>query len=181
MLQSRQYNDAIPQLEAAYTQSPTQPNRVALAKALLFARQLEKALPLLDQAVSAEPGNYDLRMMFAMALRDRKQYPAAASQFLEAAKLKPAESQTWTDLGGMLYLSGALPQALAAFDKARDLGENTPGNWFFRAIILDKLKQLKPALDAYQKFLALSKGAHPDQEFQARQRSRIIQRELEKR
>lgn len=181
MLQSRQYDDAIPQLEAAYGKSPTQPNRVALAKALLFARQLEKAMPLLEQAVAAEPGSYDLRMMFAMSLRDRKQYQAAASQFLEAAKLKPAESQTWTDLGSMLYLSGALPQALAAFDKARDLGENTPGNWFFRAIILDKLKQLKPALEAYQKFLSLSNGGHPDQEFQARQRSRIIQRQLEKR
>ena len=65
--------------------------------------------------------------------------------------------------------------------RARDLGENTPGNWFFRAIILDKLKQLKPALEAYQKFLSLSQGKNPDQEFQARQRARIIQRELEKR
>jgi tetratricopeptide (TPR) repeat protein len=181
MLASRQYDEAIPQLEAAYTKSGTQANRVALAKALLSAKQLEKATPLLEQAVAAEPGDYDLRMLFALALRDRKQYQLAAAQFLEAAKLKPAEPQTWTDLGSMLYLTGAYPQSLAAFDKARSLGENTAGNWFFRAIILDKLKQLKPALEAYQKFLSLSQGAHPDQEFQARQRSRIIQRELEKR
>jgi Tfp pilus assembly protein PilF len=181
MLESRQYNDAIPQLETAYVKEPTQPNRVALAKALLFARQLEKATPLLEQAVAAEPGNYDLRMMLALALRDRKQFPAAASQFLEAAKLKPADPQTWTDLGGMLYMTGSYQQSLAAFDRARALGEDTPGNWFFRAIILDKLKQPKPALEAYQRFLSISKGAHPDQEFQARQRVRIIQRELEKR
>jgi tetratricopeptide (TPR) repeat protein len=181
MLESRQFADAIPQLEAAYTKSATQPNRVALARALLLGRQLEKATPLLEQAVAAEPGNYDVRMMLAMALRDRKQYQPAAAQFLEAAKLKPAEPQTWTDLGGMLYLSGALPQSLAAFDRARDLGDQSAGNQFFRAIILDKLKQLKPALEAYQKFLTLSKGAHPHQEFQARQRARIIQRELEKR
>lgn len=181
MLESRQYTEAIPQLEAAYVKDATQANRVALAKALLFARQLEKAMPLLEQSVAAEPGNYDLRMMLALALRDRKQFQAAAGQFLEAAKLKPAEPQTWTDLGGMLYMSGAYQQSLAAFDRARDLGEHTPGNQFFRAIILDKLKQLKPALEAYQTFLVLSKGAHPDQEFQARQRVRIIQRELEKR
>jgi Tfp pilus assembly protein PilF len=181
MVESRQYTQAIPELESAYAKSASQENRVALAKALLLARQLEKAAPLLDQAVAAEPGNYDLRMMLAITLRDRKQFQAAAAQFLEAAKLKPAEPQTWTDLGGMLYMSGALQQSLAAFDRARDLGENTAGNQFFRAIILDKLKQLKPALEAYQKFLELSKGAHPDQEFQARQRARIIQRELEKR
>jgi tetratricopeptide (TPR) repeat protein len=81
----------------------------------------------------------------------------------------------------MLYMSGSLPQALAAFDRARESGENTAGNWFLRAIILDKLKQLKPALEAYQQFLALSQGKNPDQEFQARQRSRIIQRDLERR
>jgi Tfp pilus assembly protein PilF len=181
MLESRQYTQAIPQLEAAYAKAATQENRVALARALLFAGQLEKATPLLEQATATEPTNYDLRMMLAMALRDRKQYPAAATQFLEAARIKPGETRTWTDLGGMLYLSGAYAQSLAAFDKALELGENTPGVWFFRAIILDKLRQLKPALDAYQKFLSISRGEHPDQEFQARQRSRIIQRELEKR
>lgn len=181
MVESRQYTDAIPQLETAYAKDGTQANRVALAKAYLFARQLEKATPLLDQAVSAEPANYEYRMMYALALRDRKQFPAAAAQFLEAAKLKPREPQTWTDLGGMLYMMGSYQQSLAAFDRARDLGENTPGNWFFRAIILDKLKQLKPALEAYQKFLSLSQGKNPDQEFQARQRARILKRELEKR
>jgi tetratricopeptide (TPR) repeat protein len=181
LLASKQYTDAIPQLEAAYAKSATQPNRVALVKALLAVKQLDRAMPLLEQAVAAEPGNYDLRMLYALTLRDQKKYPPAAAQFLEAAKLKPSDPQTWTDLGGVLYLSGAFPQSLAAFDKARELGENTAGNWFFRAIILDKLKQLKPALEAYQKFLSLSHGDHPDQEFQARQRSRIIQRELDKR
>ena len=181
MLETRQYAEAIPQLESAYAKSATQANRVALARALLLARQLEKAIPLLEQSAASDPGNYDLRMMLALALRDRKQFQAAAAQFLEAAKIRPAEPQTWSDLGGMLYMSGAYQQSLAAFERARDLGDQTPGNQFLRAIILDKLKQLKPALEAYQKFLTMSKGAHPDQEFQARQRARIIQRELEKR
>jgi hypothetical protein len=39
---------------------------------------------------------------------------------------------------------------------------------------------LKPALDAYTRFLSMSQGKHPDQEFQARQRARIIRLELEK-
>ena len=181
MLESRQYADAVPRLEAAYAKEATAANRAALAAAYVFTSQLEKALPLLEAAVAAEPANYDLRMMYARALRDRRQFPAAAAQFLEAAELKPADAKTWNELGGMLYMSGSLPQALAAFDRARDLGENTAGNWFLRAIILDKLKQLKPALEAYQQFLSLSQGKNPDQEFQARQRSRILQRELEKR
>ena len=107
--------------------------------------------------------------------------PPAATQFYEAAKLKPGESKTWSELGGMLYMMEEYPQSLEAFDKARALGEDTPGNWFLRAIILDKLHQVKPALEAYQRFLSMSQGKSPDQEFQARQRARILQRELEKR
>ncbi|MBV8729379.1 MAG: hypothetical protein JO336_06180, partial [Acidobacteriia bacterium] len=71
--------------------------------------------------------------------------------------------------------------ALAAFERAHQLGENTAGNWFLQAIILDKGHQLKPALEAYRQFLALSGGKNPDQEWQARQRQRILEKELDRR
>ena len=45
------------------------------------ARQFDRARPLLEQATSADPGNYDLRLMYAHALRDKRQFPAAAAQF----------------------------------------------------------------------------------------------------
>jgi len=181
LLESKQYAEAIPGLEASYQKDPSESNRVALGAAYILTQKPEKALPLLEQAVGAEPANYDVRMMYARALRDRRQFPAAARQFYEAAKLKPADARTWTELGDMLYMMGDYPQALAAFEQAARLGENTAGNWFLRAIILDKLKQLKPAKEAYERFLSMSRGIHPDQEFQARQRARILQRELDKR
>jgi len=181
LLESKQYDDALPGLEASYQKDPNPSNRMALAAAYVLTHKPDKALPLLDQAVAAEPANYDGRMIYARALRDRKQFPAAARQFYEAAKLKPADAKTWTELGDMLYMMGDYPQSLAAFEQAAKLGENTPGNWFLRAIILDKLKQLKPAKEAYERFLSISLGKNPDQEFQARQRVRIIQRELDKR
>ena len=131
--------------------------------------------------MGAEPSNFDVRMMYARALRDSRQYPAAAAQFAEAVKLKPADAPAWRDLADMLYMTGDYQRSLAAFEKARDLGEDTAGNCFLRAIILDKLRQLKPALEAYQRFLAMSQGKNPDQEFQARQRARIIRNELERR
>ncbi|HUI54889.1 MAG TPA: tetratricopeptide repeat protein [Bryobacteraceae bacterium] len=180
LLQNKQYAEAIPRLEQACQKDPTTANRVALAMAYLFTEQVEKALPLLDKSVAAEPANYDVRMMYARALRDRKQYAAAAAQFNEAAKLKPSEAKTWTELGGMLYLAGDYDGALPALERAQQLGDDTPGTWFLRAIMLDSRKQLKPALEAYQRFLALSQGKNPNQEFQARQRARIIQSELEK-
>ena len=181
LLQSQKFAEAVPQLEQAYQKAPTPANRKALAAAYLQVQQPDKALPLLQKAVADEPANYDLRMGYAHALRDRKLYPAAAAQFNEAAKLKPAETRTWTELGGMLYMAGDRANALAALAQARQLGDDSPGNWFLSAIMLDGAPQLKPTLEAYRKFLSLSQGKSPDQEFQARQRARIIQRELDKR
>jgi Tfp pilus assembly protein PilF len=181
LLESQKFEDAVPRLEEAYGKDQSQSNRTALAAAYVFTRKLDKALPLLQQSAAAEPANYDLHMMYARALRDKRQFPAAAREFYAATKLKPAEPKPWTELGDMLYMSGDLPQALAAFEQAAKNGEASPGNWFLRAIILDKLRQVKPAKAAYEQFLALSLGKNPDQEFQARQRARILQRELDKR
>ena len=178
MLNGKQYAEAIPRLEAAYGKEPTEANRVALAMAYLFDKQLAKALPLMEQSVGAQPADFELRMMYGRALRDSKQFPAAAAQFTEAVKLKPGDAPAWRDLADMLYLAGDLPRALAAFEKARDLGEDTAGNCFFRAIILDKLHQWKQALEAYERFLQMSQGKNPDQEFQARHRAITIRNEL---
>lgn len=181
LLEARKFEDAVPRLEEAYGKDPSASNRSALAAAYVFTRKLDKALPLLEQCVAAAPADYDTRMMYARALRDRRQFQPAARQFYEAAKLKPAEPKSWTELGDMLYMAGDLPQALGAFEQAAKAGDNSAGNWFLRAIILDKVHQVKPAKEAYEHFLALSQGKNPDQEFQARQRARILQRELDKR
>ncbi len=165
LLDTKRYQEAIPRLEEALQKDPTPANRLALAEAYLFSKQLDKALPMLERIVAEQPADYHLRMMYGRALRDHKQYSGAAAQFFQATRLKMLESY---------------PQALAALDKARELGENTPANYYFRAITLDKLHVLKPALENYEKFLELSQGKNPDEEFKARQRARIIKRELSK-
>ena len=181
LLESKKFAEAIPRLEEAVKATPDNTNRIALASAYVFTQQLEKAMPLLEQSVAADPGNYDVRMMYARALRDRKQFAAAAAQFYEAAKVKPTEPRPWTELGDMLYMTADFPRALAAFENAQKAGDNSAGNWFLRAIMLDKLRQLKPAKEAYERFLGLSGGKNPNQEFQARQRVRILDREINKR
>jgi tetratricopeptide (TPR) repeat protein len=180
LLESKNYADAVPGLEQAYRKDPTPANRVALAAAYQFNHQLDKAVPLFAQAVAADAENYDLRMMYARALRDLKQYGPAAQQFAEAVKRRPDSREAWNDLAAVLYLLGDYPRALGALDRARQLGEDTPANYYFHAIIYDKLHDLKPALENYQKFLALSQGKNENEEFKARQRARIIQRELSK-
>jgi len=179
LLDAKQYSAAVPVLETAYAGEPSTPNAVALAMAYVFSEQPAKAAPLLQKAVAAEPADFELHMMYGRALRDARQFPPAAAQFAAAGKIKPDALDAWRELGDALYMAGDLPRALESFDRVGRLGGNTAGLAFMRAIILDKMRQLKPALEAYEQFLSLSQGSNADQEFQARQRVRIIRHQLE--
>jgi len=143
-------------------------------------KEQQKSLAQLEQAAAAEPASYDLRMRYGRALRDQRQFIPAANQFVAAAKLQPDSKEAWNELAGVLTLAEQYPQALAALDRVRALGKEIPGDYYLRAIILDKLRDYKPALDSYRQFLATSGGKNPDEEFKARQRSRIIERILSK-
>jgi tetratricopeptide (TPR) repeat protein len=172
--------EAAPQLEFAVGKSPTSANRVALATAYLRTNQAEKAVEQLQQAVEGEPRNFELRMKYGRVVRDLKKYPAAGAEFMRATELKPDSIEAWNELASMLILLEDFPRALAALDRVRQLGGEMPGHFFLRAIMLDKMKQLKPALDNYRKFLTLANGKYPDEEFKARQRARILEGELGK-
>jgi tetratricopeptide (TPR) repeat protein len=181
LIESKKYAEAIPYLEKAVARDPTPANRLALATAYGMNQEPRKGLAQLAQAVAAEPGSYDLHMRYGRELRDSRQFLAAANEFAAAAKLKPDSRQTWNELASMLNSAEQYPQALAALDRLHQLGGEIPGDYYLRAIILDRLQQYKPARDAYQKFLDTSGGANPNEEFKARQRIRIIDRILSKR
>ena len=132
-------------------------------------------------ALGASPEDFELRMFYGRLLRDQRKLPQAAEQFLASAKLKPDSVPAWTELAGMLVLTEQFPQALAALERVRALGGETTGHYFLRALVHDRLQQRKEALENYNKFLAGSQGKNPDEEFQARQRVRILGRDSGKR
>ncbi len=119
-------------------------------------------------------------MAYGRALRDNHNLIPAAEQFNQAAKLRPDSVPAWNELASVLIVSDRYPEGLYALDRIRALGKEIPGDFFLRAITLDKLKRRPEAVAAYSQFLAADGGLHPDQEFQARQRIRIIENEMKK-
>ncbi len=180
LLESGKAGDAIPQLEAAVKQSPTPANRYALATAYNVTKQYDKAEPLFAAAVQAEPANIDLRMNYARVLRQQRKYGPAAQEFARVVQAKPDFAGAWSDLAGMLILLENYQPALAALDRVKALGAETAAHHYFRAIVLDKNKLYEPALVSYEKFLEMSNGKNPDEEFKSRQRVRIIRKEMGK-
>ena len=178
LLESGKAADAIPSLEAAVEKSPTAANRYALANSYMAQQQFDKAAVQLEAALQAEPGNLHLQLDYARALRSQHKYPDAAREFLKAAQLKPDSAETWSDLAGMLVLTESYPQAIAALDRVRALGAEKPGHFYLRAIVFDKQRRYKLAIENYEKFLSLSDGKNPNEEFKARQRIKVGQKEL---
>jgi tetratricopeptide (TPR) repeat protein len=173
--------EAIPELEAAVKASKTVANLTALANAYLQNKEPAKCEPLLNEALRMEPQNAELRLLYGRLLRDLKKYDLAAQQFYLCAKLNPQTPEPWSDLAMMSMLIERYDVGLAALDRLKALEAEKPGHKYLRAITLDKLKQNKPALAAYQDFLASAGGKFPEEEFKARQRARILQQEINKR
>jgi tetratricopeptide (TPR) repeat protein len=181
LLNTGHADQAVPALEAAVAKSPSSANRVALAQAYVKTKQLEKAAPLVANAVASEPRDFELRMFYGRLLRDQRKFTEAGPQFLAASQLKPDAAEGWTELAGVLVIEEQYAQGIAALDRVRALGAESTGHYYLRAMALDHLHQLKDAAANYNKFLETSQGKNPDEEFQARQRIRIIQSELGKR
>lgn len=180
LLSSGQPADAVTHFQAAIEKSPTTANRAALAEAYIKNKEPDKALPVTDAILSADPNNFDIRMLHGRILRDQRKFAAAAQDFARATQMKPDYPNPWSELAGVLVMSEDYPAALGALDRLAVLHAEKPGHVYLRAIVLDKIRQVKPALESYQKFLAMSNGQNPDEEFKARQRVRILQRELGK-
>jgi protein O-GlcNAc transferase len=172
--------EAIPNLEWAVQHSPTAANRLALAQAYVKNKQPEKALPLLEQAAAAEPKNLDLKMAYGRELRDQRKFAQAARQFSEVAQAKPDSLEAWNELSAMLMSLEQYPQALAVLDHIRSMGGEKAGHMYLRALILDRTRDRKGAIAAYQQFLAASQGKNPNEEFKARQRIHILELDLRK-
>jgi tetratricopeptide (TPR) repeat protein len=178
LLQSGQPSDAIAHFQAAIAKSPTPANRAALATAYLKNKEPDKALPVVETILATDPNDFELRMLHGRILRDQRKFQQAAEDFLSATKVKPDSAEAWSELASALVVGEDNAGALAALDRVAALHAEKPGHVFFRAIVLDRIRQQKPALESYQRFLAMSNGQNPNEEFQARQRIKILEREL---
>lgn len=94
--------------------------------------------------------------------------------------MRPDSPQAWSELANVEVMAENYPAAINALDRVAALHAEKPGHVFLRAIVLDKIRDRKPALACYQRFLAMSNGQFPDEEFKARQRVRILENELHK-
>jgi tetratricopeptide (TPR) repeat protein len=130
--------------------------------------------------VDLEPRDRETRLFYGKILRDERKLPDAAMQFEILLESHSDAPEAWSELANVLMVMEQYARALDALDHVRALGAEKPGHVFYRALAFDHLKKRAEAIESYRQFLAMSQGKLPTQEFQARQRARILENEVKR-
>src|SRR5260370_7368713 len=144
------------------------------------AKKWDDSVATLQQALVVAPSDAQLHGGLGRIFLQKRDFSAAEKELRAALHLDGKNLAYFKDLSSTFFLAGNYPAALAAMDEIAKVEQPGARAWFVRAICYDKLRQLKPALEAYQKFLDLDQDNNPDQVWQPKQRSKALPTLLER-
>ena len=180
LLNVQEYDAAVAELERADAGKPPAPDSLRMRADIQIAqKKWADAATTLRQAVALAPRDAQLVGGLGRVYLQKRDFPAAEKELKAALQLDGNNLVYLRDLGSTYYLSGNCPATLATLDIIAKAEPPTSGAWFIRALCYDKLRQFKPALAAYDQFLALEQGKTSDQVWQAQQRSKVLRHMLE--
>ncbi len=180
LLNVQEYDAALAELDRADAGKPPTPDSLRMRADIQIAqKKWADAVITLRQAVALAPRDAQLVGGLGRVYLQKRDFPAAEKELKAALQLDGNNLVYLKDLGSTYYLSGNCPATLATLDIIAKAEPPTSGAWFIRALCYDKLRQFKPALAAYDKFLALEQGKTSDQVWQAQQRSKVLRHMLE--
>jgi Flp pilus assembly protein TadD len=181
LLIDQQQNDAaLAELDRADADQPPSLDSLKLrADIQISQKKFDDAMVTLQQALALSPRDPQLIAGLGRTYLQKRDFASAEKQLKAALELDQKNVTYWKDLSSTYYLSGNCPATLSALDVVAKMEAPAAGSWFIRALCYDKLRQFRPALDAYQKFLALDEGKNSDQIWQAQQRSKVLKHMLE--
>jgi Flp pilus assembly protein TadD len=180
LLNQQEYDSALAELDRTDAGKPLSLESLRMRADIQIAqKKWADAVVTLQQAIALAPRDAQLLGGLGRVYLQKRDFAAAEKELKAALQLDNNNLVYWKDLSSTYYLSGNCPATLATLDVIAKAEPPTSGAWFIRALCYDKLRQFKPALEAYDKFLALEQGKTSDQIWQAQQRSKVLRHMLE--
>jgi tetratricopeptide (TPR) repeat protein len=180
LVELQNYDEALAELDRAdKDKSPSSDTLRLRADIQIAQKHFDDAIATLQRAIALTPKDSQLVAGLGRIYLQKHDYPSAEKQFKAAIQLDPNNVTYWKDMNSAYYLSGDCVSTLAGLDVISKVEQPGAGAWFIRALCYDKLHQIKPALEAYQKFLSMDENKNPDQVWQAKQRTQVLQHQLE--
>ncbi len=173
--------DRVPKFELGNPDDPIPPLESLKLRAdiQIAQKKWQDAIATLRQALALAPNDAQLRGGLGRIYLQVRDFPNAEKELKSAIRLDGKNVDYWKDLSSTYYLSKNYAGALTILGRIDELETPGAGSWFIRALCYDNLRQPKPALEAYQKFLELDQNRNPDQVWQAQERSKVLRRMLE--
>jgi Flp pilus assembly protein TadD len=180
LMGNQEYDAALAELDRADAGKPPLLDSLRLRADIQIAqKKFADAIVTLQRAISLAPRDTQLIGGLGRVYLQKRDFASAEKELKAALQIDPNNLVYWKDLSSTYYLSGNCPATIATLDLIAKTESPSSGAWFIRALCYDKLHQFKPALEAYEKFLALEQGKTSDQVWQAQQRSKVLKHMLE--
>jgi len=181
LVEQKQNDEALAELDRLDAgKQPTLESLKLRADIQIAGKKWDDSIATLRQALAMAPNEAQLHGGLGRILLQKRDFADAEKELRIALRLDGKNLSYFKDLSSTFFLGGNYPAALATLDEIAKMEQPGAGVWFIRAICYDKLNQPKLALEAYQKFLGLDQDKNPDQVWQARERSKVLQRMLER-
>ncbi len=179
LLNLNRYDDALAELDRVDGGGAASAESLKMrGEIFLQQKKWKEAGEALKQSIALGPKDSETAEWMGRVDIELHDYPSAVAILQQVYAHEPQNADALRDLTDSLFLNENYSAALDAMDRLAKLEAPKPGSWFVRAICYDKLLRKPEAIEAYQKFLDLDNGQHDTQDFQARHRIPVLQREL---
>ncbi len=129
-----------------------------------------------SQLLVANPNDPALLIGHGQNLIHQLKYPEAFAAFDKATQLDPANPDGWSGLAFAASRTSQPSVTLHALTMRSKYLPEVPSTYFLWATSYDALHERTAALSYYHQFLNASAGKFPDQEWQARQRIKLLEK-----
>lgn len=149
--------------------------RYALATLMDLSGRENEAIPLLEEALTADAGLYVGHSRLASIYAERKQVPASLEERRRAIAANPDDPALMHDLGEALARSGELLEAYRVLSDARKANPRNARTHYIFAWVAQQLNEKAAAREAYTTFLAMAPSRFASQKAEAQTRLAALQ------
>jgi tetratricopeptide (TPR) repeat protein len=132
---------------------------LVLAQTYASQKQVDKAIRLLEDALTKSPDSTVLRQELATMAAENGQYDLALREFQKLLDKSPKSAFFCLRMGQLYERKGDYPNAIAMYRKAQQFSGDDPGPTILLAQALTTAGKSSEAIALYQKVLS----SHPDQ------------------
>jgi len=169
--------EALPLLEKLHDDHPQDPAITnMLAAVMADAGDYAGSDRLFVALLAATPNDSSLLVAHGQNLIRLLRYPEAFAAFDRATQIDPASADGWSGLAFAASRTSQPAITLHALTMRSKYLPEIPSTYFLWATAYDSLHQRGQAASYYHHFLESAAGKYPDQEWQARQRIKLLEK-----